>query len=127
MRDPRRDANAPGGCRELRAFGKRGRRECRVFVAPAALRASEESTQASHHRYAETVRHSLHDGLAAYTRSPRSAGLVSLRRWQIIFRQLDASVGASGPRDFAVCMDLRSSDAAHTSIAPRLTFRDDWP
>jgi hypothetical protein len=32
------------------------RRERRVFVAPAALRASEESTQASHHRYAETVR-----------------------------------------------------------------------
>src|SRR5690349_6978324 len=43
----------------------RGRRECRVFVAPAALRAIVESTQASHHRYAETVRHSLRDGVTA--------------------------------------------------------------
>jgi hypothetical protein len=30
-------------------------------VAPAALRAMKKSTQASHHRYAETIRHSLHD------------------------------------------------------------------
>ena len=34
----------------------RGRRECRMRNAPAALRANEESTQASHHRYAETIR-----------------------------------------------------------------------
>src|SRR5215470_1607795 len=53
-------------------------------IAPAALRAMKESTQASHHRYAETIRHSLRDGLAAYTRSPWSAGLVSLRRRRII-------------------------------------------
>jgi hypothetical protein len=44
----------------------RGRRECRMLDAPAALRAMEESTQASHHRYAETIRHSLRDGLTAY-------------------------------------------------------------
>jgi len=69
-----------------------------------SLACSKESTQASHHRYAETVRHSLRDGLAAYTRSPRSAGLDSLRRRHIIMRQLDASVGSSGPRDFAVRM-----------------------
>ena len=35
----------------------------------------------------------------------RCAGLVSHRRWRIIIRQLDASVGASGPRDFAVRTD----------------------
>ena len=76
---------------------------------------------------AEAIRHSLRDGLAAYTRSPRSAGLVSLRRLLARHQRLDTSVGVPGPRDFAVCMDLRSSDAVHTSIAPRLTFRDDWP
>jgi len=34
-----------------------------MHAAPAALRAKEESTQASHHRYVETIRHSLRDGL----------------------------------------------------------------
>jgi hypothetical protein len=43
----------------------RGCRECRCSIAPAALRANEESTQASHHRYAETIRHSLRDGVSA--------------------------------------------------------------
>src|SRR5581483_2109894 len=57
----------------------------------------------ANYRHAATVRRSLRNELTAYTRSPRSAGLVSLRRRRIIFRQLDASVGASGPRDFAVC------------------------
>ena len=38
----------------------------------------------------------------AYTRSPRGTGLVSPRRLPIITGRLDASVGASGPRDFAV-------------------------
>src|SRR5262249_38230362 len=40
-------------------------------VAPAALRATKKSTQASHHRYAETIRHSLHDGLRLMACSPR--------------------------------------------------------
>jgi hypothetical protein len=42
---------------------RRGRRECRVFVGPAASCARVESTRVSHHRYAETVRHSLRNGL----------------------------------------------------------------
>ena len=73
----------------------------------------------------------------AYTRSPRSAGLVSLRRLAVTacraegrHRQsarLDASVGAPGPRDFAVCIGPRSSGAVYASIATRLTCRDDWP
>ena len=82
--------------------GKRGRRECRVFVAPAALRASEESTQASHHRYAETFRHSLHDGLRLIACSPRGAGLDSPRRLPLIIGKLDPSVGRSGPHAFTV-------------------------
>ncbi len=47
-----------------------------------------ESTRVSHYRSAETVRHSLRDGFTAYTRSPRSAGLDSLRR----------PYGVSGPK-----------------------------
>jgi len=35
------------------APGRRGRRECRVFCAPAASRTKVESTRVSHHRSAE--------------------------------------------------------------------------
>jgi len=57
----------------------------------------------SHHRHAETVRHSLCNGLAAASCSPRSAGLVSLRRLaRSSLARLGASVGVSGPHDFAV-------------------------
>jgi hypothetical protein len=38
---------------------------------------------------------------------------------------LDASVGASGPHDFAVREDSRTSDSTFTSTAFRLAFRDD--
>src|SRR5579871_641962 len=43
-----------------------GRRECRECDAPAALRANGKSTQASHHRYAATPRHSLRNGFTVY-------------------------------------------------------------
>ena len=56
----------------------------------------------SHHRQGRNNRHSLRNGVTAYTRSPRSTGLVSLRRAAQRLAALDPSVGRSGPRDFAV-------------------------
>jgi len=68
----------------------------------------------SHHRHAETIRHSLRNGFNGLSsRSPRSAGLDSLRRlvdhsvsgpWgrHRDATRLDPSVGGSGPHDFAV-------------------------
>jgi hypothetical protein len=50
----RRDA--PESCMDLSP--NRGRGECRVPVAPAALRAKVESTQASHHGRTGITRHS---------------------------------------------------------------------
>src|SRR5579872_157969 len=38
-------------------------------AAPAASRARIESTRVSHHRSAETVRHSLHDGFYGFLRA----------------------------------------------------------
>jgi hypothetical protein len=46
-------------------------------------------------------------------------GLCCHRRLQIIIRELDASVGASGPHDFAVRNKRRSSCEAIASIASR--------
>src|SRR6266567_8258343 len=58
----------------------RGRREYRVHDAPAASRANEKSTRASHHRYAETVRHSLRDGATTYFVLSPVTGLFCHRR-----------------------------------------------
>jgi hypothetical protein len=79
-----------------------GRRECRVHAAPAASRANEKSTRASHHRYAETVRHSLRDGATAYFVLSPVTGLFCHRRFADNPAKLDTSVGVSGPHDFAV-------------------------
>ena len=82
---------------------RRGRRECRECDAPAALRASVKSTQASHYRYAANHGIPCAMVLRRITRSPRSAGLDSLRRLAGSSRaRLDASVGAPGPHVFAV-------------------------
>jgi hypothetical protein len=81
---------------------RRGGRECRAFGAPAALRATKKSTQASHHRYAETVRHSLRNGLRLIARSPRCPGFDSHRHPAKRLAELDPSVGGSGPHAFAV-------------------------
>jgi hypothetical protein len=47
---------------KFNAQKNRGRRECRMLAAPAALFARVESTQVRHHKYAETFRHSLREG-----------------------------------------------------------------
>jgi len=62
---PRRDS--PEFYKAIAPGKDRGSRECRMHGAPAALRANGKSTQASHHRYVETIRHSLRDGVTAYT------------------------------------------------------------
>ncbi|HET7490416.1 MAG TPA: hypothetical protein VFK01_00925, partial [Bradyrhizobium sp.] len=55
----------------------------------------------SHHRYAETFRHSLHDGFTVSFALSPVIGLCCHRRQQNI-RRLNASVEASRPHDFAV-------------------------
>jgi hypothetical protein len=82
------------------ALFDRGRRECRMRVAPVAACAAKK-----HRRQQPGVhrinRHSLHNGVTAYTRSPRGPCLFAT----VIsgsFRSLSACIGAPGPRDFAV-------------------------
>src|SRR5579872_1707911 len=45
----------------------RGRRECRVFFAPVAPRAKNESTQISSPQVRRTFRHSLRNGFTTYS------------------------------------------------------------
>src|SRR6185312_2884529 len=56
----------------------------------------------SHHRYAETIRHSLRDGLRLMARSPRGAGLDSPRHFRETSSQ--SLTSASGGQDHALLL-----------------------
>ena len=81
-----------------------GSRECRTLGASAAACAVVESTRVSHHGHAGNVRHSPRNGFNGFLRAlpgDRAVLSPSLPR-SSASRELDASVGASGPHDFAV-------------------------
>jgi hypothetical protein len=61
-----------------------------------------ESTRVSHHGHTGNTQHSPRNGFTAYIALSPVTGLVCHRRRRNRFRKLDASVGASGPHDFAV-------------------------
>src|SRR5260370_10806315 len=63
--------------------------------------------------------------LTAYIVLSPVTGLVCHRHRRNCFRQLDASVGASGPHDFAVRKSALSSLAPPASTASRSNVRDD--
>jgi len=73
---------------------------------------------------AEAIRHSLRDGFTAYNVISPVTGLSCHRRRRNRFRQLDASVGASGPHVFAVRLRrIRQSAFRVHRIPPHV--RDD--
>jgi hypothetical protein len=100
-RPPSRDALAPELCKILRlekqrAQGKPGARCTRSRAC------SVESTRVSHHRSTGTPGLPCAMVLAAYFALSPVTGLVCHRRLAGTSAALDASVGASGPHDFAV-------------------------
>jgi hypothetical protein len=62
-----------------------------------------------HHGHTGFTRHSLRNGFTAYFVLSPVTGLSCHRRCAENSRELDASVGASGPHDFAVRNTRRSS------------------
>jgi hypothetical protein len=104
----------------------RGRRECRALDAPAALRAKVESTQASHHGHAGNTRHSPRNGFNGFLRAlPGDRACLPPSSAKVAFRQLDASVGASGPHDFAVRESAARLKAPSRPPHPAPYVRDD--
>jgi hypothetical protein len=55
---------------------RRGRRECRVLASPMA-RLQTKKAGGSDHRSSRISRHSLRNGVTAYTRPPRCPGLIA--------------------------------------------------
>jgi hypothetical protein len=110
VRASRRDA--PESCIYLPP--QRGRGECRVPTAPAASCAlCIGRTHTSNNEYTGTPGIPARNGFTAYValspvtglfchRRLRIRGLSAPGRADLPSRQLDASVGASGPHDFAV-------------------------
>ena len=102
--------------RALRRFSPsrrtRGRRESRMRAAPAVSCAKCTKENAHEHTgSAEAIRPSLRNGFTAYSALSPVNGLCCHRRHADRSTRLDASVGASGPHDFAVRVTRRSSRA----------------
>jgi hypothetical protein len=100
-----------------------GSRECRALDAPAASRAKVESTRVSHHGHAGSPGIPRAMVLTAYfALSPVTGLFATVAPKKLASRELDASVGASGPHDFAVRKPALSSGAPLTSTASRPAF-----
>jgi hypothetical protein len=63
---------------------------------------ADKKAGGSHHRFSRIIRHSLRDGVTAYTRSPRRPGFLAPVIALTSSARLSLSVGRPGPRDFAV-------------------------
>ena len=61
------------------------------------------NTRVSHHGHTGNTRHSPRNGFNGFLRAlPGDRALLPPSPAKVVFRKLDASVGASGPHDFAV-------------------------
>ena len=97
------------------AQGKPGARFTRVPAPNVHKRNAHEHTGS-----AEAIRPSLRNGFTVSSVLSPVTGLSCHRRHaEMNSRQLDASVGASGPHDFAVRVPRGSSSRSFASIAPR--------
>jgi hypothetical protein len=98
----------------------RGRKECRAPDAPAASRV-EKNTRVSHHGHAGSPGIPRAMVLTAYFALSPVTGLSCHRHRRDAkhHRQLDASVGASGPHDFAVRKPSAFVNALPASTASR--------
>src|SRR6266481_6587226 len=84
--------------RDTRAQGKPGARCTRGLACKIVQKSAHEHTGS-----AEAVRPSLRNGFNGFLRAlPGDRAFLSPSLAEDFFRQLDASVGASGPHDFAV-------------------------
>jgi hypothetical protein len=88
----------------FRPLENRGRRESRMRAAPAVSRAicTKESAH-EHTGSAENIRPSLRNGFTvSFVLSPVNGFVATVIPEKLASQELDASIGASGPHDFAV-------------------------
>ena len=98
-----------------------GRGECRAPNAPAASRAKvKQAHEHRHHRDTGNTRHSRTQWFYGLFRAlPGDRACLPPSPAKVAFHELDASVGAPGPHDFAVRIERPSSKAPSASTASR--------
>ena len=78
------------------------------------------NTRVSHHGHTGNTRHSPRNGFNGLLRAlPGDRALLPPSPAKVVFRKLDASVGASGPHDFTVRVSTIRQTALSASIASR--------
>ena len=112
--------NRPEVCVTFALLKRRGRRESRVPIAPMGPVQRKHGSRTTGEP--ETSRLSLRDGFTVSFALSPVTGLFCHRRLADHSEKLDASVGASGPHDFAVRKKPRSSVVATASTASHRTF-----
>ena len=79
---------------------------------------SVENTRVSHHGHTGNTRHSPRNGFNGFLRAlPGDRALLPPSPAKVVFRKLDASVGASGPHDFTVRLSAARQAAPSASTA----------
>jgi hypothetical protein len=109
---------------DQRAQGIPGARCTRGLVCKTAQKNAHEHTGS-----AEAIRHSLRNGFNGLYVLPGDRAFLSPSPRRVALRELDASVGASGPHDFAVRIQsaLVSCAACVHRIPPRICDDHDTP
>ena len=80
---------------------------------------SVEKNAHEHTGSAEAIRHSLRNGFTAYSAlSPVTGFLATVAPKKLASRELDASIGASGPHDFAVRFRAVRQKRSHVHRIP---------
>ena len=83
------------------------------------------NTCVSHHGHTGNTRHSLRNGFTvSFVLSP-AIGLFCHRHQRSLLRELNASVEASGPHDFAVRLGVVRQQHRPRPLHPALHVRDD--
>jgi hypothetical protein len=94
------------------ALSIRGRRESRVPIAPVGPVQKKHGGRTT--GSTGNIRLSLRDGVTAYfALSPVTGLFCHRRRWKRVSTDLNASIGASGPHDFAVRIAPARPSRAH--------------
>ena len=87
---------------------------------------SKKAHKHSHHGHTGIARHSPRNGFNGFLRAlPGDRACLPPSPAKVTFRELDASVGASGPHDFAVRDEQRSSLRPSRPSHPSPNVRDD--
>jgi hypothetical protein len=110
-------------CRKRPALNSEGAGNAGRLARPQPCVQNKKAHKHSHHGHTGNTRHSPRNGFnSVYRALPGDRAFLPPSSAKVAFHRLDASVGASGPHDFAVRRSAPSSEAPPASTASRPAF-----